>query len=71
MVLGVFILLFGLGFAFNSISLVLLFTPLYVLVNIWELKQIEEPELIKRLGDEYIDYRRKTPMFLPRRKRPS
>ncbi|MGB5477695.1 MAG: isoprenylcysteine carboxylmethyltransferase family protein [Thermoanaerobaculia bacterium] len=65
MVTGVFILLFGIGFAVNSVSLVCFFTPLYVLVNVWELKQIEEPELVKRLGDEYIEYRRQTPMFFP------
>ena len=65
MVMGVFILLFGLGFAFNSISIVFLFTPLYVLVNVWELRNIEEPELVRRLGDEYVEYRRKTPMFFP------
>lgn len=69
MVMGVFILLFGLGFAFNSISLVLLFTPLYVLFNIWELRYIEEPELVKRLGDDYVEYRRQTPMFIPGTKR--
>lgn len=65
MVTGVFILLFGIGFAVNSISLVCFFTPLYVLVNVWELKQIEEPELVKRLGNEYVEYRRQTPMFFP------
>jgi protein-S-isoprenylcysteine O-methyltransferase Ste14 len=65
MVLGVFILLFGMGFAFNSISVVFLFTPLYVLANIWELRRIEEPELVKRLGDEYVEYQRQTPMFFP------
>jgi hypothetical protein len=30
---------------------------------VWELKKIEEPELIKRLGDGYIDYRRRTPPY--------
>lgn len=65
MVAGVFVLLFGLGFAFNSISLVCLFTPLYVLAHAWELREIEEPELAKRLGVEYIEYRSRTPMFLP------
>jgi protein-S-isoprenylcysteine O-methyltransferase Ste14 len=45
--------------------MVVFFTPLYVLLNVWELKNIEEPELVKRLGDEYIDYRRNTPMFIP------
>jgi protein-S-isoprenylcysteine O-methyltransferase Ste14 len=65
MLAGVFLLLFGIGFAVNSISMVIFFTPLYVLLNVWELKNIEEPELVKRLGDEYIEYRRKTPMFIP------
>jgi protein-S-isoprenylcysteine O-methyltransferase Ste14 len=66
MLTGVFLLLFGLGFSINSFSLVLFFTPLYVLINVWELKNIEEPELIERLGDEYAEYRRNTPMFIPR-----
>lgn len=65
MLTGVFLILFGIGFAFNSISLVLVFTPLYILVNVWELKQIEEPELVKRLGKDYVEYREKTPMFIP------
>jgi len=68
MLTGVFLFLFGLGFGVNSVSLVFLFTPLYVLVNVWELKEIEEPELMKRLGDEYIEYRRQTPMFIPGRR---
>ncbi len=66
MVTGVFVLLFGLGFALDSFSLVCLFTPLYVLAHAWELKAIEEPELAKRLGEEYIEYRSRTPMFIPR-----
>ncbi len=65
MLTGVFLFLFGIGFSVNSVSLVFFFTPLYVLINVWELKKIEEPELIKRLGDEYIEYRRHTPMFIP------
>ncbi|UCF62664.1 MAG: isoprenylcysteine carboxylmethyltransferase family protein, partial [bacterium] len=65
MLTGVFLILVGLGFFINSFSLVLFFTPLFVLINVWELKRIEEPELIRRLGEEYIKYRRETPMFLP------
>jgi protein-S-isoprenylcysteine O-methyltransferase Ste14 len=65
MLSGVFLFLFGIGFIVNSASLVFFFTPLYVLINVWELKKIEEPELIKRLGVEYIEYRRHTPMFIP------
>jgi protein-S-isoprenylcysteine O-methyltransferase Ste14 len=65
MLTGVFIFLFGLGFWFDSPSLVFVFTPLFILFNVWELKQIEEPELVRRLGDEYVEYRRRTPMFVP------
>jgi protein-S-isoprenylcysteine O-methyltransferase Ste14 len=65
MLTGVFLFLLGFGFAVNSVSLVLVFVPLFILANVWELKAIEEPELVKRLGDEYIEYRRRTPMFIP------
>jgi len=65
MLSGIFLFLFGIGFMVNSASLVLFFTPLYILINVWELKKIEEPELIKRLGDDYIEYRKHTPMFIP------
>ena len=65
MLTGVFLFLFGLGLAVDSFSLVFVFTPLYILFNVWELKRIEEPELVRRLGDEYIEYRAQTPMFIP------
>ncbi|MGD8961414.1 MAG: isoprenylcysteine carboxylmethyltransferase family protein [Desulfobacterales bacterium] len=65
MLAGVFLMLFGIGFAVNSVSLVVFFTPLYMLLNVWELKNIEEPELVKRLGHAYIEYRKQTPMFIP------
>lgn len=68
MLAGVFMILFGIGVFLNSTSLVLIFTPLYVISNVWELKYIEEPELAKRLGNVYSEYRRKTPMFIPGRK---
>ncbi len=69
MLAGLFLFLFGIGFALNSVSLVVFFVPMYVALNVWELKNIEEPELVKRLGDEYVDYRRRTPMFFPFRRR--
>ena len=65
MLTGVFFLLFGIGFAINSLSLVVFFTPLYILANLWEIKEIEEPELVKRIGEEYVAYKRRTPMFIP------
>ena len=65
MLTSVFILLFGLAIQFRSVSLFFIFTPLYILLNVLELKTIEEPELAKRLGKEYLEYKKSTPMFIP------
>lgn len=65
MLTGVFLLLFGFGFFFGSLSLLFLFTPLFIYINFWELKAIEEPELERRLGEGYVKYRQRTPMFFP------
>jgi protein-S-isoprenylcysteine O-methyltransferase Ste14 len=65
MMTGLFITLFGLGIWCRSISLVFIFSPLFVLLSAWELKAIEEPELEKRLGKEYIEYKKRVPMFFP------
>jgi len=65
MLTGIFLLLFGLAVFFRSISLALLFTPLFILINAWEVKAIEEAELEKRFGEEYVEYRKQTPMFFP------
>ncbi|MHA2028263.1 MAG: methyltransferase family protein [Candidatus Kariarchaeaceae archaeon] len=65
MLTGVFSLLVGFGLFFGSVSLLMIFTPLFIFINFWELKSIEEPELEKRLGEEYIEYRKSTPMFFP------
>ena len=66
MLTGVFLLLFGIGFAIESVSLVVIFTPLFISANVWELKKIEEPELVKRLGEAYVTYQNRTPMFVPK-----
>jgi len=65
MLTGIFALLFGFGVLLRSASLLVVFTPLFILINVWELKVIEEPELVKRLGEDYIQYRKRTPMFFP------
>ena len=65
MLTGIFLLLFGLSVFLRSISLVLLFTPLFILINAWEVKAIEEPELERRFGEAYVAYRKRTPMFFP------
>ena len=69
MMTGLFLFLFGIGFAAQSVSLVFIYTPLFILGTYFELKLIEEPELELRLGKEYVEYKRRTPMFWPKRRR--
>lgn len=69
MLTGIFFTMFGIGFAAQSTSLVFIVTPLFIVLNYLELKWIEEPELEKRFGREYLDYKKRTPMFFPKRKR--
>ncbi|MCX6164415.1 MAG: isoprenylcysteine carboxylmethyltransferase family protein [Ignavibacteriae bacterium] len=66
MITGLFFILFGVGFICNSVTLTFIITPLFILLNIIELKNIEEPELEKRLGNEYLEYKKSVPMFFPK-----
>ncbi len=69
MTAGLFLAMFGFGIYLGSILLAFVFTPLYALMHIRQLKKIEEPELEKRLGAGYIEYKKKVPMFFPWGKR--
>jgi protein-S-isoprenylcysteine O-methyltransferase Ste14 len=66
MLSGVFACMFGLGFLLHSVSMVSVWTPVFVVVNVIELKLVEEPELERRFGASYREYRRRVPMFIPR-----
>jgi len=69
MLTGVFAALFGLGLLLHSMGIALIWTPAYVLVHMVELKRVEEPELMRRFGSAYADYRAQVPMFIPRLRR--
>jgi len=66
MLTGVFAFLFGIGFLLHSVSMVFVWTPMFVIFNVLELKLVEEPELERRFGESYIEYRRRVPMFVPK-----
>ena len=66
MLTGVFAFMFGIGFLLHSLSMVFVWTPVFVIFNVLELKLIEEPELERRFGESYIEYRQRVPMFVPK-----
>jgi protein-S-isoprenylcysteine O-methyltransferase Ste14 len=68
MTAGLFLQMFGVGFLFGSALSVLVFTPLYIFLHYLELKHVEEPELEMRLGNAYVEYKNKVPMFFPWKK---
>ncbi|PKN62086.1 MAG: hypothetical protein CVU57_26300 [Deltaproteobacteria bacterium HGW-Deltaproteobacteria-15] len=68
MITGLFMQFFGIGIALGSLSLIFVFTPLFIAINVWELKKVEEPELERRLGEAYVKYKKEVPMFFPFRK---
>lgn len=65
MLIGVFGFMFGLGFMLQSFSLVVVLTPAFIICNVIELKLIEEPDLERRFGARYIQYKKAVPMFIP------
>jgi len=69
MLTGVFGALVGLGLVLHSLGLALIWTPAYAVVHMAELKRVEEPELARRFGAVYEDYRARVPVFIPRMRR--
>jgi protein-S-isoprenylcysteine O-methyltransferase Ste14 len=66
MLSGIFIILFAIAFLIGSLSLLFVFAPAFTGCSILEFKLIEEPELEKRLGEKYLDYKRRTPILIPK-----
>jgi protein-S-isoprenylcysteine O-methyltransferase Ste14 len=69
MLMGLAAALFGLGFILHSVAIVFVSAPAFGVLNMIELKLVEEPELERRLGSGYRDYRNRVPMLIPRRPR--
>jgi protein-S-isoprenylcysteine O-methyltransferase Ste14 len=69
MLTGVFLFLAGIGILYGSVFLTLIATPVFAFVSILEFRYIEEPELEKRFGKAYTEYRKRTPIIVPRFRR--
>lgn len=62
---GLFLVMIASGFFYGSVLSLLVFTPVYIFLDTLMIKYIEEPGLAKRLGEDYVKYRERTPMFFP------
>lgn len=66
MLLGYGLLIAGVGLLYGSFTTAFILSTLMVaVVSLW-IKKKEEPELVKRFGQEYIRYRERTPFMVPR-----
>jgi protein-S-isoprenylcysteine O-methyltransferase Ste14 len=65
MISGVAMTLLGVAVAAGSV-LVLAWFSLFVLLNHVYFVLVEEPGLVRRFGDEYVEYRQRVPRWLPR-----
>jgi protein-S-isoprenylcysteine O-methyltransferase Ste14 len=69
MLVAVFATLVAIAFLLHSASMALLWAPLYLLANLLEITRVEQPELERRLGEPYREYRAQVPMIMPCRAR--
>ncbi|MHC5036766.1 MAG: methyltransferase family protein [Planctomycetota bacterium] len=66
MIVAILVWLTGLGFLLHSVFLVFVGSPVFILINLVEVKFLEEPELERRLGASYREYKERVPLFIPR-----
>ena len=66
MISGVLIALLGEGFTFSSFWILFFFVFFTIGNHIYFIKS-EEPGLVKRFGDAYIEYKENVPRWIPRR----
>jgi protein-S-isoprenylcysteine O-methyltransferase Ste14 len=66
MALGFLLNLLGILFIARSLSALMLLYPLLFALAILYLKKIEEPHLIRRFGQEYLEYRSRVSFLVPR-----
>lgn len=65
MITGVLAVLLAESLILNSINL-LYWMVLFFIINCIYFKVFEEKQLIRNFGDEYIEYRKNVPMWLPK-----
>ncbi|MFX0079282.1 MAG: methyltransferase family protein [Candidatus Hermodarchaeota archaeon] len=65
-VLGYTLLPLGMGLLFRSLGMTILIPALILVILIIRIKKWEEPDLEKRFGEKYLEYKQQTPFLIPR-----
>jgi protein-S-isoprenylcysteine O-methyltransferase Ste14 len=66
MMTGMYLVFFGIGLLTGSLSLTVIFTPLFIIIMTIYVKAVEEKELEIQFGQQYLDYKKKVGMYLPK-----
>lgn len=53
------------GVALNSFSFVFVLAPVLLAGSLWEKVARQEPVLVEIFGDEYVEYQKEVPLFIP------
>jgi protein-S-isoprenylcysteine O-methyltransferase Ste14 len=64
MVLGYSLLPCGMGLMFRSLGMAFIVPAVVLVINIILVKAVEEPNLEKRFGETYREYKAKTPFLI-------
>ena len=67
-VIGKLLGIIGLGFLSRSISFTFIVIPMLFIWSIFYNRFIQEKGCVEKFGTEYLEYRRKVPMFIPKLK---
>ncbi|MCP8314339.1 MAG: isoprenylcysteine carboxylmethyltransferase family protein [archaeon] len=66
MALGTIIFYTGLAILLNTTSMLIILTPIVFIPILVFVKLVEEKELERRFGQEYLEYKKKTPFLIPK-----
>ncbi len=63
--LGFLLNLLGILLLFRSLSALILLYPIICVLAVLYLKKVEEPRLVRRFGQEYLEYRNRVSFLIP------
>jgi len=66
MLLGAFLILFGISILIGSLSATVFYIPLLIVLLYLQVVKVEEKDMELKFGREYLEYKSRVPRFIPR-----